>query len=136
MTIKTSFWKDAHVAAFRNSCMAALLIFVAVMLTYWGSLTGEFVVDDKVWAALPKSRASFDEILSVFTSWGFSWTSLQAKGPPLFRPLGSLMQLLSHIIFGPNPLAFHLLSLGFHFVNCLLVIKTGAVKLKMPLCEY
>ena len=121
MTIKTSLWKDAHVAAIRNNCMAVFLIFVAVMLTYWGSLTGEFVADDKVWAALPQSKDPFDEISSILTSWGFSWTSLQANGPPLFRPLGSLMLFSSHVLFGPNPLSYHLFSLGFHFINCLLV---------------
>jgi len=117
-----------------NFFIAALVILVAVTLVYWGGLKGEFVVDDKVWAALPNTRGPFGNLASIFTSWGFAETALQVKGPPIYRPLGSLILMLFHGSFGPNPLAFHLLSLLSHYGNCLLVyVLLGLLVPALPL---
>jgi protein O-mannosyl-transferase len=121
MMFESLLRQDDRAAAFRNNCMAALIILAAVTLTYWGSITGEFVVDDKVWAALPKAEDPFRKISLIFTSWGFSLTSLQVNGPPQYRPLGSLILMLFHDLFGPNPVAYHLFSLFSHYINSMLV---------------
>lgn len=104
-----------------NYGIALLVILVAVGLTYWKSVSGEFVVDDKVWAALPNTHGPFGKLTSIFTSWGFAETSLQVKGPPIYRPLGTLILMLFHGTFGPNPVAYHLFSLVSHYGNCVLV---------------
>jgi hypothetical protein len=106
---------------FNNFLLAAVIILFAIGGVYWGGITGEFVVDDKVWAALPKSQGPFGSLTSVFSSWGFSGTSLQVKGPPLYRPLGTLVLMFFHELSGPNPVAFHLFSLVTHYLNCLLL---------------
>lgn len=98
-----------------------LVVLVAVAFAYWRAIGSEFVVDDKVWAALPAAHWPVDKLATIFTSWGFEATALQVKGPPQYRPLGTLLQLLSHWSFGPNPVAFHLFSLACHYGNCLLV---------------
>lgn len=104
-----------------------LALLFAVALAFSTVVTGEFVVDDKLWAARPVGQSWFD-ILSALRTWGFQGTGLDTNGPPLYRPLGALLQNVAHRAFGPNAGAFHLFSIALHYANSLLVfVLLGAL---------
>jgi len=111
----------------------AFLIFIAVTLTFGMSVKGGFVVDDKLWAARENAGDAFSSPKTLFTSWGFTGTSLRQNGPPLYRPLGHFISNVFHYLVGPNPAAYHLFSLTTHYINSLLVFALiGALLPALP----
>lgn len=103
-----------------NPLVAVPLLLLAVLI-YWPSLTGEFVVDDLLWARLP--APALGEVLSrAFFAWGFNESATGVAGPPIFRPVSNLLTGLEHWAFGDDPLPYRIAALLLHVANTLLVL--------------
>lgn len=110
-------------AAATNRPLRALVVFLLLGVTlalYWPSLGGGFVVDDHLWATQPPP-----EIGAVFArmldSWGFRDSALGISGPPIFRPVSTLLTGLEHWAFGASAFAYRLASLLVHCANGVLL---------------
>ena len=91
------------------------IIFSLNLLLYFPSLNSYFVNDDYNWL----KYKSFYEILSTF--WG-GW----GHGA-LYRPFTRIFFYIEFIIFGKNPLGFHIVSMFLHSLTLLYIFRTSAL---------
>lgn len=89
--------------------LVPLAIFVfASFLAFGAVLPGEFVVDDKLWAATTAPSAEQQTILKTIGGW-------------VFRPLHTFFVHQAHGLLGGNVAAWHGLSIVLHAINAYLV---------------
>lgn len=106
----------AGVAQRWRVALALAVLLAAAAGVYWPSLAGGFVVDDQMWASGPPPE--FGVVLErAFASWGFRDAGLGLDGPPIFRPLATLLTGLAHAAFGADPFPYRLASLLLHCAN-------------------
>jgi tetratricopeptide (TPR) repeat protein len=88
---------------------AAAGLLVLVVACYANGLYGQFVFDDTALVLWQRWPQSFDEAVRLLR-YGY-------------RPLRELSYAIDIVIWGQNPVGFHLTSLLLHAVNVLLVFK-------------
>ena len=100
--------------------MGLLVLFLCVAATYWKVLKYPFIQDD--WGILFSivEMDDFEIIQQAFLP----------EGKLFYRPLGITYFVLAHWFFGLNSLGYHILALGLHFVNSLLVVRMSGLFLK------
>lgn len=90
---------------------AKYIIFGLVFITYFVLLKYPFIQDD--WGII------YNQVFNSFSFWDF----FDFKDKLFFRPFGQLYSYIYLLIFGINPLPFHLISLIIHFFNSYLVFR-------------
>lgn len=55
--------------------------------------------------------------------WNHIKSTFQSKSVGMYQPFTTLLYTLIHSFFGLNPLAYHISSLIFHLINCLLLFR-------------
>ena len=97
-----------------NLTHAILLIVFLSGIVYVNALTGEFVLDD--WSLIVKNKqiTSLENIPGIFSSGLF-------KNIGLYRPLVLVFFLGTNLIFGLNPLGYHLVNILLH-IGCSILI--------------
>ena len=96
------------------------MLFLCVAATYWKVLKYPFIQDD--WGIL-FSIVEMDDFEIVQQAF-------LPEGKLFYRPLGITYFVLAHLFFGLNSLGYHLLALGLHFVNSLLVVRISGLFLQ------
>lgn len=81
-----------------------LTLLLAALLVFGAVFSGEFVVDDKLWASADAQTSGYQSIL-------------QATGDWVFRPLHSAFIKLAQFFLGTNVAAWHGLSIALHTLN-------------------
>jgi hypothetical protein len=89
--------------------LAGAIVYLVLMAVYWPAMNAWFVSDDYRWLL----EEPWERVAATF--WG-PWGHLGA-----YRPLARVSLTLDRLLFGWNPLGWHLVSLGFHAANVLLV---------------
>jgi len=99
--------------------LAALLISVAVILVYYPVLDSEFVLDDHAFIVTNPAVKSLRNIPLFF----INPASISAKKDwgTIYRPLRTVSFAIDYAIWGLQPYGFHLVNLGFHILNSILV---------------
>lgn len=94
-----------HVAAIIGLCVVA----------YWNSLTGSFVWDDQIQILKNWRIRDLSNIASAFTSafWSFLGPGIQNQ-TNYYRPVQTIIYMVSYAIGGLSPIPYHVLSLAFH----------------------
>lgn len=93
------------------------LFFVVLLAIYWPALHGPFLWDDEVMVVgnpLIRSTATIREIFSA-SAFGHA-----VSAQDFFRPIQTLSYVLDHALFGLNPLGFHVMSLLYFILACLI----------------
>ncbi len=93
-----------------------LIIIFINMVCYWNSLSGQFVWDDIVYQEFfSKNIKSFFDLFEIFKI-------PNPVGPKFYyRPFALLTYGLDYMIYGSNPIGYHLTALFFHLLNVVLV---------------
>lgn len=100
----------------RSQWRVMLVLVVLTVGAYWSSLGGEFVVDDHLWATQPPPDMA-TVLERAFKSWGFRDSAIQVNGPPIFRPVSTLLTGLAHWSFAADPTSYRIASLALHCAN-------------------
>lgn len=98
-----------------------LIIFALTSLTYFNSLSNDFVLDDfsqLVENPLVQSIGNIPKLLTGSTF--YSGSQMQLEGL-YYRPMMMTMFSIVHQFFGLNPSAYHFISIVFHATNGYLV---------------
>jgi hypothetical protein len=98
---------------------APLFLALVTLLAYSNSLTGGFTLDSKQ-AILNDTRVhalTVENVDAIFTHT--YWWPFDASG--LYRPLTTLTYLGNYVVFGQNPVGFHLFNLLLH-VFCVVLV--------------
>ena len=94
----------------RSFAIAALLI-AATLLCFWSAgQNGFLTLDDRTYVlenAAVQAGLTWDGIVHVFTTVPFSY----------WQPLAFLSHMVDQQLFGANPAAHHLMSVGWHCAN-------------------
>lgn len=86
------------------------ILLLASFLAFGAVLPGEFVADDKLWAATTAASADQQTILKIIGGW-------------VFRPLHTLFVHQVHGLLGGHVAAWHGLSIVLHALNAYLVYR-------------
>lgn len=100
----------------RTPCVGALIC-IATMLAYWNIVHNGFVSYDDV-----RYLIENDHVRTGLTIDGFFW-ALTATYDGNWFPLTWLSHMIDMSMFGANPLGHHLVSLGLHILNSLLLMR-------------
>jgi hypothetical protein len=97
-----------------------VLLLILTAVTFGRVVPGEFVLDDLIGVGSPQQVTSVFEIIrQSVTGWGFN--TQESSGPPLYRPGSVIPMELARLLFGPDPVAFHVMSIAVHGINGMLV---------------
>lgn len=103
--------------------LPCLLLAAAALLAFGAVFPGEFVVDDLLWATAERGPPGLEGIFRTFGTWGFQNTRIGLAGPPIYRPLQAVFQMFAQFLLGPNPWAWHLLSIALHVLNAIMLFR-------------
>ena len=114
-----------HSSNRRAIALAVLLISVISVLAYATSLRNGFICDDKPGILENKHITSWEYVPGYFTKglWdnvGVDYDE-EFKDVFLYRPLVIVDIAFRHLLFGSNPLGYHVSSILLHTVNAVLV---------------
>lgn len=98
--------------------LLALAIAVATTLAYLTSLPGEFIWDDDMHVTHNPVLRSLAGLRDI---WIPRFTPLYEPNTPQYYPLAFTALWIQFQAFGVDPLGYHLVNLGFHVANALLV---------------
>lgn len=120
---------EAHVevhrgllSARRNAILMAVLAVIAA-LPYLNTLANGFVYDDNSQVLGNPYLRSFHYLRPIFTSSAWSFVGGAGAVTNYYRPMMTFGYLLCYQLFGPSPLAFHLMNLLVHVGVVLLLYK-------------
>jgi protein O-mannosyl-transferase len=102
---------------------AALLIGLAVFVSYANTLDNDFVHDDRIEILQNTFIQDFSHLPQILTSpaWAFRSDSNEQLGSNYYRPVQYLAYAILYHLFGPNPWGYHLFKLLLHLAVCLLL---------------
>lgn len=104
--IENSFWNGK-----KQEVMVLLTYALLIYGLYSSTITSYFVMDD-FWMINLGIIEKWQDIVHFFTS---------VEGWLFYRPLIKITFWLSYLLFGLNPTPYHIITLGFHFLNTVLV---------------
>lgn len=94
-----------------------LIIFILLIICYYGVLSGYFVSED--WEWIPKIESlTFLNSYQIFLP--HVWGGIKAA---IYRPVIPFTFWVNFRLFGLNPFGYHLTNLIFHFANVLLIYQ-------------
>ena len=119
----------------------AILIF-AIFITYSPLLDDSFWADDYLHIERINSLGSSALFKDFFTAWVLktsdtsTWWTSPAGELQYFRPLISLSFFLDLLLWGMNPLGFHLTNVIFHILTSILVFLLAKFIFKKELTAF
>ncbi len=101
-----------------NGYVLFALIFLVTLVLYFPSINSYFVNDDYNWL---KDKSFFEIISTFWGGWGHG---------ALYRPLTRLVFYIEFLLFGKNPLGYHLISIFLHSAVLFFVFRTAVLIFK------
>jgi tetratricopeptide (TPR) repeat protein len=109
-------------SSIRFCCLAYLTIFLIILLAYFPSLSGEFILDDKF---LIKNNPFIQGPHSLYHFFfqedgiihGQNWVNSHTG---YYRPLVNFTYHIDYLLWGMNPKGFRLTNILLHLVVCLM----------------
>ena len=97
-----------------------LVIVAACLCSYFNSLFGDFVWDDKTFFATKQYNRSFEFLPRFFVKefWSVYEQNMSAD---YYRPLLALAFMINYSFWGESPFGYHLVNLLFHTLVCLMI---------------
>jgi len=115
---------NAPTADPRRVLVACSLLVLAVAVTFWPALHGEFVYDDELLVVSNPTVWSLDGLKAALTSayWDFLEPE-EAAHIGYWRPLSSIALYVGFQLGDGTPLALHALSIALHALAALVVLR-------------
>jgi len=102
----------------RSPLLFSTALVLALLLTYWNSLSGDFLYDDEF---LIQKNQVVQNISLLPKAFITSSTYGSGGTDSFYRPIQILSYGLIHHLFGLNPIAFHAFNLLLHMINTILI---------------
>ncbi len=103
--------REMRKARYRSIGLLAALA-VVLLVAYWKVFRFPFIQDDWGWMVRFQNESPPSLLKSIFAP----------SGVLFYRPLGVLYLYLMYLVFGLNPLPFHIFAIALHFANACLII--------------
>lgn len=97
-----------------------IVLFLICMVTYFSSLSYDFVFDDNALVVENPIIKDFNYVGKIFTSGLFD-VSYDNSKPNYYRPLQLISVMLDYRIWKLNPFGYHLTNVLLHFLNAFLI---------------
>jgi len=107
---------------FRDPYLFPFALVLAVFIAYSNVYNFEFLYDDEFLIIKNRFLSSFSFLIDIFNS---SSTGGAGYLDSFYRPIQIIFYLLIEQIFGKETWAFHLLNIGLHAINAVLVYHLG-----------
>ncbi|CAH1155250.1 unnamed protein product [Phaedon cochleariae] len=115
--------KSAQHHAKENSWLCDVSVFSVAVFSYLNGSNGDFVHDDIPAVTLNKDVSAVNHVGRVFANdfWGTPMADLDSHKS--YRPLTTITFRVNYLIFGFNPLWFHLTNILLHAIACILFTR-------------